>query len=605
MSGEIILRDAHAEYDVGWNGIAMAKTYLEVHPNTQLVMLDASESIGGVWSQNRLYPGLKSNNLHGTYQFSDFPMDPETFGVKPGEHIPGTVVHKYLTMYAERHDILRRIRFNRQVKSVERKEDGGWLVTSSKTDNGADAQNGKAETESILARKLVIATGLTSQPFIPKFKGSESFDAPIFHAKELHKRAGETVREGNNVIVFGGSKSGFDAAYAHVSQGATVDWIIRKSGTGPVWMAPAYVTPLKQRFEKLVGIRFLTWLSPCIWGDNDGFSRVRRLLHNTKIGRWIVDSFWSILSNDVLAANNYEQHPEVLKLKPWTPAFWTACSLSLLNYPTDFFQYVREGKIRVHIEDIDHLSEKTVHLSNDTAVHGNALICATGWKHRPVIEFLPNGIDAQLGVPHDQDLEDDTRTEKADNLILERFPRLRAQPPIEKGRRRALEGNESDAVMSRPYRLYRFMVPPAYINDRSIAFAGVIMSIHTVMCAQIQALWLTAYFSGQLLSDLPSPSQYPIEKANGHATRGQIFDEEDVQWQAILNSQFGKWRYPAGMGKRFPDFVFDAMPYVDGLLQDLGLRFRRKGGWLRELFEPYGVDDYKGLVGEWKRFVGL
>ena len=583
----------------------MAKTYLEVHPNTQLVLLDSSESIGGVWSQDRLYPGLKSNNLHGTYQFSDFPMDEETFGVKPGEHIPGPVVHKYLTMYAEKHDILRRVRFNRQVKSVERMEGEGWVVTFLKAHNGADAQGSEAELESILAHKLVIATGLTSQPFIPSFKGSESFNAPIFHAKELYKKAEQTVKLGNNVIVFGASKSGFDSAYAHVSAGVSVDWIIRKSGTGPVWMAPAYVTPLKQRFEKLVGIRFLSWLSPCIWGENDGFGGVRRLLHNTKIGRWLVDSFWTIITNDILRANNYEQHPEVAKLKPWTPAFWTACSLSLLNYPTDFFEYVRNGRIRVHIADVDSLSEKTVHLSNGTSVHGDALICATGWKHRPAIEFLPHGIDAQLGVPHDEELEDDLRAEKADNLILERFPRLRDQPPVENGRCKALEGNESEAVMQRPYRLYRFMVPAAYINDRSIAFAGVIMSIHTVMCAQVQALWLTAYFSGQLLSDLRSSPQYPVEKANGHATPGTAFDEKEVQWQAILNSQFGKWRYPAGMGKRFPDFVFDAVPYVDGLMQDLGLRFRRKGNWLRELFEPYGVDDYKGLVGEWKRLIGL
>ena len=583
----------------------MAKTYLEIHPHIKLVMLDSSESIGGVWSKDRLYPGLKSNNLHGTYEFSDFPMDEKTFGVKPGQHIPGAVVHRYLSMYAEKHDIFKRIRFGRKVNCVERMEGGGWKVTSLTAQKDLAIKGEEAENESIMAHKLVIATGLTSQPFLPIFKGSESFDAPIFHAKDLCINAEQTAKPGNHIVVFGGSKSGFDVAYAHVTAGATVDWIIRESGAGPVWMAPAYVTPLKQRLEKLVGIRFLSWLSPCIWGDNDGFGEVRKLLHNTKIGRWVVDRFWDVLTNDLLKLNNYDQHPETAKLKPWTPTFWAACSLSLFNYPTDFFQYVKDGKIRVHIADVTNLSEKTVHLSNGTSVRGEALVCATGWKHRPVIQFLPSGIDAQLGVPHDDELEDDVCIQKADNTILTRFPRLKDQPIIGTSKRKSLQGDESDRVMHRPYRLYRFIVPPAYINDRSIGFAGAIMSIHTTMCAQIQALWLTAYFSGRLLSDLPSPAYSPLEKANGHLAIGKAFDEEDVKWQAILNSQFGKWRYPAGLGKRFPDFVFDAVPYVDGLMKDLGLRFRRKGTWWKEWFEPYGVGDYKGIVDEWRRSGGI
>ena len=579
----------------------MAKTYFEVHPHIKLIILDSSESIGGVWSKNRLYPGLSSNNLLGSYEFSDFPMDEKTFGVKSGEHIPGTVIHKYLSMYAKKHDILRRIRFNHKVESVKRMAAGGWMVSSSGTRIDMQKQGTEAGNEPILAHKLVIATGLTSQPFMPIFDGSESFHAPIFHTKDLYINAKQTAQAGKNVVVFGGSKSGFDAAYCHVTGGATVDWIIRKSGTGPVWMAPAYVTPLKKRLEKFIGVRLLTWLSPCIWGDNDGFGRVRRFLHNTRVGRWVVDGFWSILTNDVLTANGYEKHPETAKLKPWTPAFWTASSLSILNYPTDFFQYVRDGKIKIHIEDVTHLSEKTVHLSKGGSLRAEALICATGWKHRPEIKFLPNGIDAQLGVPHDNGLEDDAYAQKADEVILARFPRLKDQPPAGSLHPKALQGDESDAIMQQPYRLYRFMVPPAYINDRSIAFAGAIMSIHTAVCAQAQALWLTAYFSGRLLRDMPFSTHDSLAKANGSLDLGRPFDEEEVKWQATLNSQFGKWRYPAGHGKRFPDFVFDAVPYVDGLMRDIGLRYRRKGSWWREWFEPYGVGDYNELVDEWRR----
>ena len=73
--------------------------------------------------------------------------------------------------------------------------------------------------------------------------------------------------------------------------------------------------------------------------------------------------------------------------------------------------------------------------------------------------------------------------------------------------------------------------------------------------------------------------------------------DADLVWETALHSQFGVHRYRGGFGKRNPDFVFDAVPYVDLLLRDLGLDYTRKGGlkWL----EPYGVEDYRGLVEEW------
>jgi hypothetical protein len=45
--------------------------------------------------------------------------------------------------------------------------------------------------------------------------------------------------------------------------------------------------------------------------------------------------------------------------------------------------------------------------------------------------------------------------------------------------------------------------------------------------------------------------------------------------------------------------VFDAVPYMDMLLKDVGLRSHRKSGRIAEWTEPYGPEDYKGLIGEW------
>lgn len=47
-----------------------------------------------------------------------------------------------------------------------------------------------------------------------------------------------------------------------------------------------------------------------------------------------------------------------------------------------------------------------------------------------------------------------------------------------------------------------------------------------------------------------------------------------------------------------PDFVFDAVPYMDLMMRDLGLQANRKLGW-KDVWQPYGPADYRGCVDEW------
>jgi hypothetical protein len=337
-------------------------------------------------------------------------------------------------------------------------------------------------------------------------------------------------------------------------------------------VSPPYVTPLKRWLEKLVETRFLTWLSPCIWGSFDGFSGIRSFLHGTMIGRAIVNGFWSIIGNDIITLNKFDADPETAKLKPWSDTIFIGSGLSILNYETDFFDLVRNGTISVHTSDIAKLGPKTIHLTNGTKLSTDAFICCTGWKKQPSIKFLPADLD--LGLPHIPNSSEPIKLiQRADEEIFSTFPRLKNQPePNPKAK--PLDTDESAAMT--PYRLFRFMVPPATTASRDIAFLGYVMSISTTVGAQVQALWTAAYFDNQI----PIP--------------------EDIEYQTILYSRFGKWRCPGGFGAKFPDLAFDTLSYRAMLLQDLGLKVYRKQGMLREIFEPYGVDDFRDLVDEWK-----
>lgn len=367
------------------------------------------------------------------------------------------------------------------------------------------------------------------------------------------------------------------------------------------------MTPLKKWLEKLVHTRLVTWFSPCIWGYADGYTSIRRFWHETAIGRAMTRMFWWVLGNDVLTLNQYDKHPETAKLKPWSEAFFSGSSFSILNYDTNFFDLVRDGTVKVHIADLVRLSPRTVHLSDGASFETDLLLCATGWKHVPPLKFLPGGIERELGLPHvpteDEPIWKTDLVHHADKEILGRFSRLRDQPtgkiPVPLSEARGVSASSKDEVdptnstKLTPYTLHRFIVPPSsrFLKTRDIAFAACIMNISTAIYNHVQALWITAFFDGDLPeSVIPTPGDTEALKK--------------LQYDTILHNRFGRWRYPAGHGSHFPDFVFDALPYLDLLVGDLGLKVHRKKGWLAEMTEPYGPEDYKDLNLEWAARVG-
>ncbi|KAF5672052.1 fad-containing protein [Fusarium heterosporum] len=544
-------------YDVvvvgaGWFGLAAAKAISQIEPDAKLAVLESAESCGGTWSKNRLYPGLKSNNMKGTYEFPDFPMSEKIYGVKDNSHIPGAVLHRYLTDFAKSFGFYDRIQFHTAVDLVERNGDAGWRLTV------------KSPTGSrfVTTQRLVLATGLTSTPNMPAYKNADKFGLPLFHAKDFCAEAPNLkVRK---AIVVGGAKSAFDVAYALVHDGAEVDLLVRPTGNGPVWIAPPFVTPLKKRLDQLLNIRWMTWFSPCPWGGADGYAGARNFLHGTSVGRFIVNNFWKALSGDVISANDYDSHPELQKLKPWHSAFWIGSGLSILNYDSSLFDLVKQGKIRVHIDDIGSLEPGRAILTSGNVIDTDAIICSTGWKKESTIKFA----DTNLGLACSPDKKR-ALNQLADAKVLSLYPGLKEQPKLN------VKPKEAD-----PLRYYRFMIPSGMVKSRDLAFAGMISTVSTATCATIQGHWIAAFLAGKIDS-------IPVS-------------DKEITEEIMLHTQWGKWRYPCGYGADLPDLVFEGLPYCNMLMKDLGVETHRKSGWFQELTSPYLPADFKGLVEEWK-----
>ncbi|KAK0609113.1 hypothetical protein DIS24_g12487, partial [Lasiodiplodia hormozganensis] len=251
---------------------------------------------------------------------------------------------------------------------------------------------------------------------------------------------------------------------------------------------------------------------------------------------------------------------------------------------------------------------------------------------------------AELGVPgaggrekkvggEEEEEDEASLVARADEEILTALPGLREQPP--QGRpphlRKTSEAKygtdqQKKKTLDDAYALYRFMIPPRRIHTRTLAFAGVVRTPVTATIAEMQALWLCAFFDHRLphlepSTIPPSPSSLnpddalPSPKLSTPAVEKgpddvKLHDDQQqqremsaisarVRYDAILHARYGAWRYPAGFGGVLPDFFFDTLPLFDLMLAELGLPRWRKGGFVKEVFSSYGPHDYTGLVEEW------
>jgi dimethylaniline monooxygenase (N-oxide forming) len=79
----------------GINGIAFAKTYLDIDPSVDILLVDCEASIGGVWSKERIYPGLHYEAPAPLLNFSELDMC-EEFGMEKWSDVTGYRVNEFL-----------------------------------------------------------------------------------------------------------------------------------------------------------------------------------------------------------------------------------------------------------------------------------------------------------------------------------------------------------------------------------------------------------------------------------------------------------------------------------------------------------------------------
>jgi dimethylaniline monooxygenase (N-oxide forming) len=169
-----------------------------------LTIIDTDSSVGGTWSAARIYPGLCADTPSGAFEFADLSME-EALGISLWSDLTGDVVHEYLEKYARKHGNMERCKLATEVVRVTR-SGSGWSVAVRPT--GSES----SKMEELQCDKLIVATGQTSQPVMPKIDTS-AFKGRIFHSKDFGQSHTFLTSDAvQNVTVVDGNKSSVEDA---------------------------------------------------------------------------------------------------------------------------------------------------------------------------------------------------------------------------------------------------------------------------------------------------------------------------------------------------------------------------------------------------------
>ncbi|MFF3227593.1 NAD(P)-binding domain-containing protein [Nocardia suismassiliense] len=186
---------------------------LGLRPEQDFLIVDHAPGPGGAWQFR--WPSLTLTTVNRVH---DLPGMSFAETLPPGsESAPAaTAVPHYYELYEKRFDL----RVRRQVSVT---------VVCDRTEDGSPAEHGpilSAETDAagtIRVRGLINGTGTWEHPFIPRYRGAETFTG-----RQLHTHDYRTAAEfaGKHVVVVGGGVSAVQLL-DEISQVTSTTWVTR------------------------------------------------------------------------------------------------------------------------------------------------------------------------------------------------------------------------------------------------------------------------------------------------------------------------------------------------------------------------------------------
>ncbi|KAE9387177.1 FAD/NAD-P-binding domain-containing protein [Gymnopus androsaceus JB14] len=541
----------------GAAGLITAYTLLQDgFKNVTIITRDSSP--GGVWSDERVYPGLTLNNVYGEFRFSPQPsMAPKD----DSKRLSGFEMRDYMQKFAETY-LKGAIRYGLRILGVARPKDtsSGWDVR---------VEDVRTREHQILKfDKVVLCTGGCSEPYIPEelslaSANSASFKGPIFHSSQFPSRLAKLQAEGKDestfgdVVIVGGGKSAQDMA-AYLANKATKVSVVFETADAFL----AVTSPLPDAIRRS---RFLSILSP----HSSLNSRLERFLHTTSLGSKITHFIWDkIIAGSFNAAGITNDSP----LKNTHDAFWgVRINDEGVPRPDGFHMLVKTGKIHViapaRVASYSYDGESVI-LNNGGKLKADTVILATGYTSswHPIFDEQTS-ID--LGLNRHPPSSSLIKTEKEWNEYVSL-----SNPP---------EAHPSSEQWASS--IYRGIIPAKNLLKRDFAINGAIFTTNNGYAFEVTAHWISSYFLNDANLKIPSSP----EEALAHAERNSAWLRKRypdmLLWaNESYSSNLAFWTWPQT---------------IDELLNDLGLRIYRSGGnWLTWPFKVIELKEIENLKQE-------
>jgi cation diffusion facilitator CzcD-associated flavoprotein CzcO len=349
----------------GFAGLTTARHLKDFGHETTIY--EKAPDVGGVWSRTRTYPGVSTQNGKDTYHLSDFPM-PKSYPEWPS----GPQVQAYLESYARHFGLARFLRLETEVLSAKQGGDGRWAVT-------ARGPGGEA-TEDF--DRLIVCSGIFSEPALPKFPGADAFKAAGGALCHTSQFLDVEKARGKRVVVVGYGKSSCDVAAALAGVASSLTVIVREL----IWKAP-------KKFAGVLNYKFLLLtrmgeaLFPYI--RLKGFEA---FLHGP--GKFVRNQ----LVGGVQALTTAQLGLKKLGLVP--RGDFERIARSTVSLVTEgFYEGVKEGKIVVkrdsEIRELVVDGGRTfASLSSGEKIPADIVICGTGWTQD--VPFLDATVKVDL-----------------------------------------------------------------------------------------------------------------------------------------------------------------------------------------------------------------
>jgi len=263
------------------------------------------------------------------FEYTSYPLSPPPVSETFYGHYPGSYVSSYLNDFASSEKfsgktLKERIRVKSKVTKISRLPSQQW---------GIKIENGEEE---FTTKKLIMATGLTSTPYMPNFP-NKGFQGKIIHSIDLANSIPLLASpETKHILIIGSSKSAFDALSLLLSISSTeekegrakkkISWIVRNPA---ILSTPDAPPPLKNSHE-ILSMRFVSKTSPCIYEDKDSLTK---FFFESWLGRKICGAIWWGVDWMWRAQVGYRKkgNERLRELEPEKKTFWNGGGVAVCN----------------------------------------------------------------------------------------------------------------------------------------------------------------------------------------------------------------------------------------------------------------------------------